>query len=54
MFYVTIVLCLHILQLKANRPLRKLDVIKVCGIEYLTTEIGFFCQLSSPGPFTKL
>jgi len=49
-FYVTIVLCLNILRLKAvneitrTRPLRKHDVIKVYNIEYLTTEI----ELSLP------
>ena len=45
MFYVTIVLCLNILWLKAITArqtwtsLRKYDVIKVCSIEYLTTQI---------------
>jgi len=47
-FYVSIVLCLNILRLKtvneiAARQTRsslcKHDVIKVCSIEYLTTEI---------------
>jgi len=43
-FYVTIVLCLNILWLKAvseitGRQTRKQDVIKVCSIEYLITEI---------------
>jgi len=44
-FYVKIVLCLNILSPiirfdYTTRPLRKLDVkIKVCSIEYLTTEI---------------
>ena len=46
--YVTIVLCLNILWLKAvneitarqtRTSLRKHDVKKVCSIEYLTTEI---------------
>ena len=47
-FYVTIVLCLNILRLKAvseitarqtRTSLRKHDVIKVCSIEYLATQI---------------
>jgi len=47
-FYVTIVLCLNILWLKAvneitarqtRTSLRKHDVIKVCSIEYLTTQM---------------
>jgi len=47
-FYVTIVLCLNILWLKAineitarqtRTSLCKHDVIKVCSIEYLTTQI---------------
>jgi len=46
-FYVKVVLCLNILWLKAineitakqtGTSLRKLDVIKVCSIEYLTTQ----------------
>jgi len=49
-FYVTIVLCLNILWLKAVNEitakqtrtiLRKHDVIKVCIIEYLTTKNRF-------------
>ena len=53
--YARIVLHLNILWLKAvneitARWLRKHDVIKVCSLEYLTTEI----EISSPGPFTKL
>jgi len=48
MFYVTVVLCLNILILKAvseitarqtSTSLRKHDVIKVCSIEYLTIQI---------------
>jgi len=47
-FYVTIVLCSNILRLKAineitarqtRTNLRKYDIIKVCSIEYLTTQI---------------
>jgi len=47
-FYVTIVLCLNTLWLKAvneitakqtGTNLCKHDVIKVCGVEYLTTQI---------------
>jgi len=44
-FYITIVLCLNILGLKAvnsrqtRTSLHKHDVIKVCSIEYLTTQI---------------
>ena len=47
-FYVTIVLCLNILWLKAVNDitarqtwttLRKHDVINVCSAEYLTTQI---------------
>ena len=31
------------------------DVIKLCSIEYLTTQTELvWCQLSRPGPFTKL
>jgi len=47
-FYVTIVSCLNILRLKAvneitarqtRTSLCKHDVIKVCSIEYLTTQV---------------
>ena len=44
--YVTIALCSNILRLKAvnvvnARQTRKHDVIKLCSIDYLTTEIEF-------------
>ena len=43
-FYVTIVLCLNILRLKGINEITAIgkhehDVIKVCSIEYLTTQI---------------
>jgi len=65
-FYVTIVLCLNILWLKAvdeitarqtRTSLHEYDVIKVCSIEYILTSqiesVNQCCQLLSPGPFTK-
>ena len=62
-FYVTIVLCLNILWLKAINEITarqtwsslcKHDIIKVCSIEYLTTRISVANFLSTPEPFTKL
>ena len=65
-FYVTIVLCLNISCLKAvneitvrqtRTSLCKHDVIKVCSVDYLTTQIelvNIADFLSTPGPFTKL
>jgi len=63
-FYVTVVLCLNILWLKAISEITarqtrtflcKYDVIKVCSIEYLTTQIDVSVTnfLSTPGLFTN-
>jgi len=52
-FYVTVVLCFNILWLKTSNEITarqtqtslcKHDVIKVCSIEYLTTQIELVFQ----------